>query len=82
MVLQFISGVCIGRHECDIQKFTRMILKGLRCIHKKGYVHCDLKPVNVLVFPSLDGHGSRVKITDFGLSKIPRDLNELLTIKY
>jgi serine/threonine protein kinase len=68
--------------ECDVQKCTRMILKGLRCIHEKGYVHCDLKPENILVFPSPDGRGSSVKITDFGLSKIPGDLNELVTKRY
>lgn len=63
--------------ERDVQKYTRMILKGLHCIHEKGYVHCDLKPENILVFYSLDG-GSYIKITDFGLSKIPGDENELI----
>jgi serine/threonine protein kinase len=29
--------------ERDIKKYTRMILRGLRCIHENGYVHCDLK---------------------------------------
>ncbi|KAJ7975116.1 Protein kinase-like protein [Quillaja saponaria] len=57
--------------EIDVQNYTRMILKGLQCIHAKGYVHCDLKPSNVLVFPSKDGCPCRLKITDFGLSKEP-----------
>lgn len=41
--------------ERDVQKYTRMILKGLHCIHEKGYVQCDLKPENILVFYSRDG---------------------------
>ncbi|XP_059442013.1 mitogen-activated protein kinase kinase kinase 20-like [Corylus avellana] len=69
--------------EIDVKKYTRMILKGLRCIHEKGYVHCDLKPENILVFSSPHGARSKsVKITDFGLSKIPGDLNELMTKRY
>lgn len=55
-----------------------MIVKGLHCIHEKGYVHCDLKLENILVF-SFPDDGSSRKITDFGLSKIPRDLDELMT---
>jgi serine/threonine protein kinase len=68
--------------ERDIKIYTRMILRGLRCIHEKGYVHCDLKPENILVFSSPNGASKSVKITDFGLSKIPGDLNELMTKKY
>jgi serine/threonine protein kinase len=66
--------------ENDVKKYTRMILKGLRCMHEKGFVHCDLKPENILAFPSPCG-ASYVKITDFGLSKIPGDLNELIKKK-
>ncbi|XP_059445409.1 mitogen-activated protein kinase kinase kinase 20-like [Corylus avellana] len=70
--------------EIDIQKYTRMILRGFRCIqYEKGYVHCDLNPENILVFSSLDCASKSVKmITDFGLSKIPGDLNELMTKRY
>jgi serine/threonine protein kinase len=50
-----------------------------RCIN---YVHCDLKPENILVFSSPDGASKSVKISDFGLSKIPGDLNELMTKRY
>ncbi|XP_010455116.1 PREDICTED: mitogen-activated protein kinase kinase 2-like [Camelina sativa] len=49
-----------------IRDFTRMILEGLVSIHGHGYVHCDLKPDNLLVFPSGDSY--ELKISDFGLS--------------
>ncbi|KAL5857934.1 hypothetical protein ACOSQ3_005392 [Xanthoceras sorbifolium] len=38
---------------------------------KRGmYVHCDLKPANILVVPCQDGT-TCLKIADFGLTKEP-----------
>ncbi|XP_056848981.1 mitogen-activated protein kinase kinase kinase 20-like, partial [Raphanus sativus] len=53
-----------------IKDFTRMILEGLVSIHGHGYVHCDLKPDNLLVFPSSSRQDSsyEIKISDFGNS--------------
>ncbi|XP_010524977.1 PREDICTED: mitogen-activated protein kinase kinase kinase 1-like [Tarenaya hassleriana] len=56
-----------------IKEITRMILEGLVFIHGHGYVHCDLKPTNILVFPR-EGNGTcrttyEIKISDFGLSR-------------
>jgi len=45
-----------------INIFTE-ILEGLRCIHKLGYVHLDIKPENIGLIKN------KVKIIDFGLSK-------------
>ncbi|XP_022760099.1 mitogen-activated protein kinase kinase kinase 17-like [Durio zibethinus] len=54
--------------ECDVKCYTKMLLEGIRDIHDRGYVHCDLKPANILVFPP-DSYGSisNLKIADFGL---------------
>ncbi|XP_027362861.1 mitogen-activated protein kinase kinase kinase 17-like [Abrus precatorius] len=56
--------------ENEVRIYTCMLLKGLSCIHERGVVHCDLKPDNILLFPSSeDGARYQLKIADFGLSK-------------
>mmetsp|Transcript_46453 Transcript_46453/g.109131 ORF Transcript_46453/g.109131 Transcript_46453/m.109131 type:complete len:1208 (-) Transcript_46453:95-3718(-) len=40
-------------------------LYGLRAIHNAGLIHGDFKPLNLLV-----SHDQRVKVADFGLSKV------------
>lgn len=71
--LEYASGGSLADHvrnsggklpESDVRAFTRSILKGLRYIHEKNYVHCDIKLQNILL--SSDGG---VKIADFGLAK-------------
>ncbi|KAF8048775.1 hypothetical protein N665_2407s0002 [Sinapis alba] len=50
-----------------VKDFTRMVLEGLVSIHGHGYVHCDIKPDNLLVFPSSSRQDSyELKISDFG----------------
>ncbi|WCJ40358.1 mitogen-activated protein kinase kinase kinase 21 [Euphorbia peplus] len=58
-----------GLPELDVRRYTRCVLEGVDYIHRRGYVHCDLKPDNVLLV--CDGNsGSFVpKIGDFGLAK-------------
>ncbi|CAH8344241.1 unnamed protein product [Eruca vesicaria subsp. sativa] len=53
-----------GLPEFEVRRFTRSIVKGLCHVHENGFVHCDVKLENVLVF----GDGD-VKISDFGLAK-------------
>ncbi|KAL4376192.1 hypothetical protein GQ457_02G007890 [Hibiscus cannabinus] len=50
--------------ESDVRRYVRSVLKGLRFVHAKGFVHCDIKLQNILLFCNGD-----VKIADFGLAK-------------
>ncbi|XP_059433954.1 mitogen-activated protein kinase kinase kinase 20-like [Corylus avellana] len=77
VLLEFASGGsladlilksgCRGLSESDVRKHTKAILVGLKHIHARGFVHCDLKPDNVLFVPTADGF--EMKIADFGLAK-------------
>ena len=49
-----------------MRDYLRQIIKGVLAIHSVGYVHCDIKPENILV--TTDG---RMKIADFGSAREP-----------
>ncbi|XP_057791423.1 mitogen-activated protein kinase kinase kinase 20-like [Salvia miltiorrhiza] len=57
-----------GLAELEVKLHTRSILRGLRHIHELGYVHCDMKPHNILLVPNAAG-GIRAKIGDLGLAR-------------
>nr|GEX67073.1 mitogen-activated protein kinase kinase kinase 17-like [Tanacetum cinerariifolium] len=58
-----------GLSEMDLKRYARLILKGLSHVHKRGYVHYDLKPENVLLVPNKNNDGFIAKIGDLGLAK-------------
>lgn len=63
-----IYGGKSGFLEDEVRTYTKSVLMGLSCIHRKGFAHCDIKPDNILLVD--DGPGMSVaKIGDFGLAK-------------
>ncbi|XP_065874834.1 mitogen-activated protein kinase kinase kinase 20-like [Euphorbia lathyris] len=58
-----------GLPESDVSTYTRCILEGLHYIHGNGYVHCDMKPENVLLVSDENGDSFVPKIGGFGLAK-------------
>jgi serine/threonine protein kinase len=62
------------KSENDIKNFIRSLLHSVKCIHEVGIVHRDLKLDNIML------DQGKVKIIDFGLSKIvdPQE-KEILT---
>lgn len=57
-------GVFDGLHEpYSVELTARGMLEGIVYLHNAGYIHCDLKPANILV--AADG---TVRICDLGLA--------------
>lgn len=49
-------------------EILRQLLDALAAVHEKGIVHCDIKPINVLLTAK---GGGAVRLCDFGLCKLP-----------
>ncbi len=63
----------------ELHPMIEQIWMGLADAHRAGIVHRDLKPSNVFLERRPNG-GVRVKILDFGISKLPREMGgETLT---
>ncbi len=84
LVMDFMEGPSVGElldkggpiPEIEAIDMFRQVLRGLSHAHKKGVIHRDLKPRNLVL--SIEEDGSvLVKIVDFGIAKmIPQDGQE------
>jgi serine/threonine-protein kinase len=78
LVMELLDGTDLGRViACDgplpaarVADITTQLASALTAAHRKGVVHRDLKPQNVFVLPPDGDEPERVKILDFGVSKI------------
>ena len=65
--MELCEGVTLEEHSnlslIDVLLVFRMVANGLNAMHQQGYVHCDIKPNNIL----LSKNGS-IKIIDLGQS--------------
>ncbi len=76
LVMDFIEGrgldaLLSARGPIPLSEFFEIFVQvcdGLAEAHENGIVHCDLKPGNIVVEETAKGR--RVKIVDFGLSKV------------
>lgn len=51
----------------QVKSIARQIFEALDFIHSQGFVHCDMKPENILLIPgSTTIRSTKVKIADFG----------------
>ncbi|KAF4362261.1 hypothetical protein F8388_008145 [Cannabis sativa] len=72
LLLEFATGGSLSdemkKHggrlpEPYIRRHTKSILNGIYFVHSKGFIHCDIKVDNVLIFQN-----GNAKICDFGLA--------------
>jgi len=65
--MELFDGVTLEDHPnlslIDVLLVFRMVANGLNAMHQRGYIHCDIKPNNIL----LNKSGS-IKIIDLGQS--------------
>ncbi|ERN08837.1 hypothetical protein AMTRI_Chr12g270300 [Amborella trichopoda] len=71
-LLNLIQSRGHGLSELEAQTHARGILQGILCIHDAGFVHCDIKPHNILLSSSSSSSSCFAKIIDLGLAK-PKD---------
>ena len=66
MLMEMVDGATLEQHRPESIKHTicifRAVAEGLEVMHRAGFVHCDIKPNNVLV------SGDTVKVIDLGQS--------------
>ncbi len=60
--------------EGEVCRLTAQVAEALSYAHSNGVVHCDIKPGNILLTET-----GRVKIADFGISRVMQDENTGLT---
>ena len=80
IVMEYIEGVTLdeyrrARPSIDLPETLAIAiqaLRGLAFLHRKGYVHRDISPDNLMLTRDADGH-SLVKLIDLGIVKILRE---------
>lgn len=82
IVMEYINGITMKEFISQQKKisckdaiyFTKQILSALRHAHKKGVVHRDIKPQNIMLLK--DG---TIKVTDFGIARFSRNETQTMT---
>ncbi len=83
IIMEYVEGIAITKyckiHNCTISQKTglfKQALEAVRNAHENLTIHRDLKPDNILIDTS-----GRVKILDFGISKLLEDEEDSMITK-
>ena len=71
--VEFVPGVpfCEALEGASFETlvdYTVRLCRALGYVHSRGYIHCDIKPENVLIERDDDGNLGELKLLDFGLA--------------
>ena len=74
IVMEFVEGITLKNYMQhrevlnlrEIISYTTQILRALEHAHKKGIVHRDIKPQNIMLL-----RNGIIKVMDFGIAKLP-----------
>lgn len=84
IVMEYIEGITLKDYMTkrgvlslnEIISYTEQILHALEHAHSKGIVHRDIKPQNIMLLKN-----GVIKVTDFGIAKLPNAETLTLTDK-
>ncbi len=84
IVMEYIEGITLKDYMTkrgvlslnEIISYTEQILRALEHAHSKGVVHRDIKPQNIMLLKN-----GVIKVTDFGIAKLPNAETLTLTDK-
>ena len=79
LVLEYVPGVEFAARTGD--RLETLLAHGVRIcqaldyLHAKGYLHCDVKPANIIRFAEKTAYGTRdgVRLIDFGTVRTLKD---------
>jgi len=78
LVMEYLDGESLGKllrrtgrlPLTRVVDITDQIASALTAAHLQGVVHRDMHPQNIFVVPGTGGQSDRIKILDFGISKM------------
>jgi serine/threonine protein kinase len=78
LVMEFLDGdelaqIILDEAPLPIERVLAIVdqvASALAAVHRRGIVHRDLKPQNIFLVRDEEAGGERVKLVDFGISKV------------